>query len=1041
MSQSSSENVNRRPYPGLRPFREDETDVFFGRETQTDEQLVKLRQSHFLAVIGPSGCGKSSLVRTGVLDSLRSGMLNTRPSGPPRGLWNVVDLRPGDSPMWNLARALYRSVQPEATAATDEDQHSSYKEIATTRALLSRGIDGMSQFLRNAEFPDDTNLLIMVDQFEELFRFRDVKRGDASDEDAKYESERFVNLLIDAAKQRDLPIYVIITMRTSFVENCFEFRGLPEMINSSQFLTPILNEKQLRRAIVGPAKVFGGEVSLDLLKRLIEEFGPDPDCLPLLQHALMRTWNAAEKRLVTADADEPMRMTLEDYEKIGGLHRALSIHANEALSELQKEDPAFAPLVETLFRELTYRTRGTTAQDTRRPRRIREIAIVAGLHGDEWKKLVPIVNAFQEPTRNFLVAYSKFGIESATADEITEDTVLDISHESLIREWQQLRKWVDEEAKKAEKYIALAQHANSHQQNEGGYLTSTQVKYYGKWWDRQRPSALWAARYPGNFKETREFLRRSKYYLFFRRTVPFAIILAILGYVFLNLQTERAQTTDRLNALLDMDDIERVRVDDVVVDSVVQYLWSRDKVPKLVNILREDDGQSIPDDYGFHYDPLEPERESFAGGSSITLLYNLPGQLNREWFLRDWRTHIRDEIQKEQMFPVPDPTLAYHPGLEDNTIALCASNGGRASDQGNEKVVCPEGQHLVYAFPVNLPDGYVLVAEDAGEIVASVHKDRFSMIWEASATTEKSLEFESGKWRVMSRWTRPIWKLGDIEVMSREHAIVRLLKPRLLNSPLDLVVEGSEMALLRRTESVSPMTVQYARQLDGGLLRKLVKKSVSNEQVVPDLTYQLNAVIDGISEFDRSQSSETVTTPDRVDRLHQKAARITEQKFYPKGCDSDSKSNLCLSADLHTQYRCGPDTNKSCVCAADLKSDCESPITAMLDANLYDELVVRGAAAQPHRISMVAAALTRVQLDMYEQYGVVVPAVVFEKPNGSPSTSVEPRIGDPDESLAAESIERISAAAKDAYRENLKQLLTLDDTAASMAGKAAFELN
>lgn len=87
MSSTSQFNC---PYPGLRPFRSDESHIFFGREEQTDRLLEKLQRTHFLAVVGPSGCGKSSLVRAGMIAALETGFLADAGS-----LWHVAQMRPG----------------------------------------------------------------------------------------------------------------------------------------------------------------------------------------------------------------------------------------------------------------------------------------------------------------------------------------------------------------------------------------------------------------------------------------------------------------------------------------------------------------------------------------------------------------------------------------------------------------------------------------------------------------------------------------------------------------------------------------------------------------------------------------------------------------------------------------------------------------------------------------------------------------------------------------------------------------------------------
>ncbi|MCK4518015.1 ATP-binding protein, partial [Candidatus Babeliales bacterium] len=276
--------MSKQPYPGLRPFMQNEIDIFFGREDQVDEKLMKLEDSHFLMVLGPSGCGKSSLVRTGLLNALKSGFMMSAGTK-----WRIADFKPGDAPLWNLSAGLYTALKPERDA-TNSDILQEYREVADWHAILSEGIDGLMRIVKDAQLPDDTNLLLLADQFEEIFRFRDLVPKGTNKEDTKYESEDFVTLLLEAARQKKCPIFVIMTMRTGFLERCFEFDTLPMTINRSQFLTPMLNEEQLISAIVGPAKVFGGNVKSDLVDRLISDMSPNPDDLPLLQHALMRIW-------------------------------------------------------------------------------------------------------------------------------------------------------------------------------------------------------------------------------------------------------------------------------------------------------------------------------------------------------------------------------------------------------------------------------------------------------------------------------------------------------------------------------------------------------------------------------------------------------------------------------------------------------------------------------------------------------------------------------------------------------------------------------
>ena len=190
VSFASETGLSAAPYPGLRPFRRDEADIFFGREEQVDELLNRLGDCRFLAVVGPSGCGKSSLVRAGMLAALEGGLLST--AGP---RWFLAEMRPGNQPFANLARALLDS--PLLSKSWTE--HSDASSFLT--ATLRRGPLGLVELVRETGLPERTNLLVLVDQFEEIFRFRE--------HDDPSEATAFVNLLLDSAHQADVPIYVM----------------------------------------------------------------------------------------------------------------------------------------------------------------------------------------------------------------------------------------------------------------------------------------------------------------------------------------------------------------------------------------------------------------------------------------------------------------------------------------------------------------------------------------------------------------------------------------------------------------------------------------------------------------------------------------------------------------------------------------------------------------------------------------------------------------------------------------------------------------
>jgi len=285
------------PFPGLRPFEPDENHLFFGREKEIDELLRRLRSTRFLSVVGTSGSGKSSLVRSGLIPSLHSGFMVSAGSS-----WRVAMFRPGEDPIRHLAEALDQSgVLGEQNGEPEQTR----RDFAET--TLRRGSLGIVNAVQYARIPSKDNLLVVVDQFEELFRFRRSRQIDNSRDDAV----AFVNLLLDAANQTALPIYVVLTMRSDFIGDCIDYPGLADAVNNGQYLVPRMTREQLRLAITGPIAVGGGEIAPRLVRRLLNDLGDNQDQLPVLQHALRRTWDYWEQHHQAGEPIDPLVLPLE----------------------------------------------------------------------------------------------------------------------------------------------------------------------------------------------------------------------------------------------------------------------------------------------------------------------------------------------------------------------------------------------------------------------------------------------------------------------------------------------------------------------------------------------------------------------------------------------------------------------------------------------------------------------------------------------------------------------------------------------------------
>lgn len=471
--------IIQNPFPGLRAFEEHEDVLFFGREKQVDELLKKLRTTRFLAVIGSSGSGKSSLVKSGLIPALHSGFMSGAGS-----LWRICSFRPGNDPIYNMAVGLSK---PGVFSDTEETADDIETTAAINESILRRSSNGLVAAYKQSGLDSKNNLLILVDQFEELFRF---SRYEKDNKDGKRDSVAFINLLLKATEQREVPVYVVFTMRSDFLGDCTEFRGLPEAINNGDYLVPRMTREERKEAIVAPISVAGANISQRLLNQLLNDVGDNPDQLPILQHALMRTWDIWKQK---GKADEPL--DIDDYEEAGTMEHALSQHAEEAYHELittrQKQ------ICQSLFKALT--DKGSDARGIRRPTRLSEICELSDASIGE---VVEVIEVFRKTGRSFLMPPS--GVP------LREDSIIDISHESLMRVWERLIEWVDDENRSAEAYKRLCNAAVMYQLGTGGLLRNPELDIAQKWRVQNNPNATWAKRYNPNFESTIGFLDYSK---------------------------------------------------------------------------------------------------------------------------------------------------------------------------------------------------------------------------------------------------------------------------------------------------------------------------------------------------------------------------------------------------------------------------------------------------------------------------------------------------------------------------------------------------
>ncbi|HEX8165821.1 MAG TPA: AAA family ATPase [Beijerinckiaceae bacterium] len=461
----------KAPYPGLRPFEEDEWPIFFGREKITHQIIRRLTSNQIIVIHGSSGCGKSSFVRAGVLARLDRECAR-------EGLhWHTSAMRPGNSPLWNLAEAIAHIKNPDGPPP-------SIGEIRAVRQQLNLASAAFPRITQDLGLGPERQACILLDQFEELFRY--------AQEIGLDEAEAFAKAICAFATSPPEGLHFIITLRTDYLADCSQFAGLAEVVNKDQYLLPRLDKTDLIRAIRQPATLCQGEVELDLAMKLLHDSEGEVDALPLMQHCLMRMWQQIETK------PGPKVLRLAQYP---GLRQGLSTHADEILAGIleEKDSHGAQPSLEKI--ELLFSSLTMTDANGRHIRRPQTFGQLLDMTEFDEATLNAMLRPFRERSAGFVMPQG--------THDLQKHEVVDVSHEAFIRHWIRLAGspsepgWIQTEDYDGRRYRALLEFLP-------GPLPSAKADEWIAWWERRPRTAKWAERHGGEFHQVQQLIDATK---------------------------------------------------------------------------------------------------------------------------------------------------------------------------------------------------------------------------------------------------------------------------------------------------------------------------------------------------------------------------------------------------------------------------------------------------------------------------------------------------------------------------------------------------
>lgn len=374
----------RNPFKALRAFGEADSGDFHGREGLVQRLVDVLARpgaaGRLLAVVGPSGSGKSSAVRAGLIPALRRGRV------PNSERWFVTTMLPGRRPFEELEAALVRIAETAPGPLVE---------------LMTAGERGIARAVNQVLVDEDAELVVVIDQFEELFTH--------TVDDA--ERQRFLDGLVSAITEPRSRLRVVVTIRADFWDRPLAHPHLAPLVDAAAVTVTPLSPEELEHAIVEPVEAQGGHYEAGLVTRIVSDVAAQPGALPLLQYTLTELFDRNSAGMLTNAA----------YDDLGRITGSLAQRAEEIHGDLTEDQQRAA---QRLFGRLV--TLGDGTDDTRRRVLIQEL-------GDD------------ADTAACIDAFGSGRLLTFDRDPISRNPTVEIAHEALLGAWPRLRGWINDD--------------------------------------------------------------------------------------------------------------------------------------------------------------------------------------------------------------------------------------------------------------------------------------------------------------------------------------------------------------------------------------------------------------------------------------------------------------------------------------------------------------------------------------------------------------------------------------------------------------------
>jgi len=463
---------------GLRPYRKEEADIFYGREKEVEGLLQILQKDKLVTVIGAPGTGKSSLINAGLIPRLEEGFLAQAGKQ-----WSVCKFRPGISPIENMAYSLTSKGGLTLDGKSNTEDFSDYHQT-----LKDLGSLGLVQIYTKSEVNNKKNLLIVIDQLEDLFKFNRYFDHEKSEQD-----DLLINILARTTKIKETAIYFAIVIQSDYVSYLSQYAKLQEIISKSQYAVPNFSKAGIKEIIENNFLDKGISFSNKAFKSIVDIVLADPTFLPNMQFLFQQI-------RITKNVNSNQKVEPVDIESLGGVENCLKFAfegSYQELSEVQKNH--FEKICKALY---TF--------DIDQDSRYAQIMSISKVTALSVKEISDVIFIFKSKVNQSfeIIPRAITGVEKNNKKTLDLDDIINNKY-LLQRNWEREITWQDEEEESFKSFKTFSEITENFNSGKASLLFTPELELAKEWVENKFHNSNWAKKYRFNFKNTVDFIYKS----------------------------------------------------------------------------------------------------------------------------------------------------------------------------------------------------------------------------------------------------------------------------------------------------------------------------------------------------------------------------------------------------------------------------------------------------------------------------------------------------------------------------------------------------